>query len=210
MRTVNRWVRVVCLLVTTVAAARAHDCVLASVPAGECTLQLEAARTEPALRARAVHPQMKACAVEEAALVAMLESGFARVGADSDGPVYTSLALGRLIDYPWMARELAAAAARDPRWDARRGKPMGGDVNRYAAGILGRPEGLAALDGPLRRNGYRIAGVSVEKVLVGAGTNLAGWDGPPPEGKLPLDAQVWLRLERVQRIDPFARGGRSP
>lgn len=178
-------------------SARADDRVIASGPSGECTLRVEASGNSPTLRLRAGHPQMRPCAVEQPAMLAVLEQAFTQVGAGS--AVFTSLALGRLIDYPWMVRALSVAAAQDRMWDAASGRARRGlDVNRYVAGILERPDIAGAIEAPLRRHGYRIAGVSVEKVLVGGFENVPGWDGPRVKGKIPFDAQVWLRLE----VDP--------
>ena len=94
-----------------------------------------------------------------------------------------------------MAQALAESATRDRAWDAAAGRPRAGDVNRYVAGIMNPIVG--SLRDPLERHGYRIAGVSIEKVLVGDAENVRGWQGPRPGGKLPFDSQIWLRLERV-------------
>jgi hypothetical protein len=167
--------------------------VIASVADGECTLQVEVSHGSPALRLRPVHPGIAACSVTRLAAVDVLELAFAQVRADA--VPFTSLALGRLVDYPWMAQALVESAARDRAWDAARGRPRAGDINRYVAGILNPIAG--SLREPLERHGYRIAGLSVEKVLVGGAENVRGWPGPRPRGKLPFDAQVRLRLERV-------------
>ncbi len=181
-----------------VASAHAGDRVIASVADGECTLQVEVSHNSPTLRLRPVHPDLAACAVTRSAALDVLELAFAQVRADAGA--FTSLALGRLVDYPWMAQALAESAARDRAWDAARGRPRAGDVNRYVAGIMNPIAG--SLREPLERHGYRITGVSVEKVLVGGAESVPGWQGPRPGGKLPFDAQVWLRLERVPTDQP--------
>ena len=188
-------IRVCCLIVLAGAAASAEDRVIAALAAGECTLRVEASETWATLRVRAVHPQMGQCPVEQPAVQQVLEHAFAAVRSAANGRAVASLAFGRLIDYPWMARQLALAAAQDPGWDAGAGRPKGVDVNRYVAVILARPEIVSWLDAPLRRNGYRVSGVTVEKVLVGGSENVPGWEGPRPRGKVPFDAQVWFRLD---------------
>lgn len=175
-----------------VASAFAGDRVIASVPDGECMLQVEVSHNSPTLRLRPVHPDMAPCSVTRSAALDVLELAFAQVRAD--GGSITTLALGRLIDYPWMAQALAESAAGDRAWDAARGRPRAGDMNRYVADILGPIAG--SLREPLQRHGYEIAGVSVEKVLVGRAENVPGRQDPRPGGKLPFDAQVRLRLEK--------------
>jgi hypothetical protein len=49
----------------------------------------------------------------------------------------------------------------------------------------------------LRERGYRISGVSVEKVLIGGFDNVPQREEPGRRGKIPFDAQVWFRLEQI-------------
>jgi len=184
-----------CLVILTSAPSGAVDRVIAAAAAGECTLRVEAAGNWPSLRLRVWHPQHTPCGVDSSAVLRVLEQAFADLPSAEPGRVFTSLALGRLIDYPWMARFLAESAGRDPSWDAAAGKPRRGDINRYVADVLARPEIIGPLEEPLRRHGYRIGGVSVEKVLVGGFENVPGWDGPRRNGKVPFDAQTWFRLQ---------------
>ena len=185
-----------CFLLLASAAARADDRIISSTAAGECTLQVEAAGNWPALRLRAVHPQCRACAAEPSAVLRVLELAFADLPTAEPGRVFTSLALGRLVDYPWMARFLAESATNDSRWDAAAGKPKGVHENRYVADILSRPEIVGPIEAVTRPHGYRVVGVSVEKVLIGGFENVPGWEGHRRRGKVPFDAQTWFRLER--------------
>ncbi len=176
--------------------ATGGEAVIASVPSGECTLRLEAVENWPALRLRAGHPNYKPCFIDKAAVTQILSEAFAKPHPELASRVFTSLAIGRLIDYPWLVQFLARRAARDPGWDAAAGKPVKVHINRYVADVLSSPEVVLEMEAPLREDRYRITGVSVEKVLVGGFENVPQLEGPRRKGKIPFDAQVWFRLER--------------
>lgn len=183
-----------CLVFLASAPARAEDRVIADAAAGECILRVEAAENWPALRLRALHPRGEPCAAGQETVVRLLEQAFARLDSVAPGREFTSISFGRLIDYPWMVRFLAESAASDRNWDAVSGKPKAVHENRYVADVLARREIAGPLEAPLRRHGYRIAGASVEKVLIGGVDNVPGWDGPLRSARIPFDAQTWFRL----------------
>jgi hypothetical protein len=173
----------------------AGEALIASIPAGECTLSLEAAENWPTLRLRAGHPAYRPCFIDKAAVVEALTQAFAEPHPILASREFTSLALGRLIDYPWLVRFLALRAAQDPHWDVTAGKSRRVHVNRYVADVLSSAEIIREIEAPLREHGYRITGVSVEKVLIGGFDNVPQWEGSERKGKIPFDAQVWFRLE---------------
>jgi hypothetical protein len=190
-----RFLLALVLLLGTSVHATADESVIASVSAGECTLSLEAAENWPTLRLRVGHPNYRPCFIDKAAVVETLTQAFAEPHPILASRDFTSLALGRLIDYPWLVRLLALRAAQDPQWDAAAGKPRGVQVNRYVADVLFSSEIVSEIEMPLRVQGYRITGVSVEKVLVGGFENVPQLEMPRRKGKIPFDAQVWFRLE---------------
>jgi hypothetical protein len=55
---------------------------------------------------------------------------------------------------------------------------------------------MTEIEGPLARGGYRILGVTVEKVLVGGFREVPLYQGKMHPGKVPYDAQVWFRLSK--------------
>jgi len=173
----------------------AGEALIASIPAGECTLSLEAAENWPTLRLRAGHPAYRPCFIDKAAVVEALTQAFAEPHPILASREFTPLALGRLIDYPWLVRFLALRAAQDPHWDVTAGKSRRVHVNRYVADVLSSAEIIREIEAPLREHGYRITGVSVEKVLIGGFDNVPQWEGSERKGKIPFDAQVWFRLE---------------
>jgi len=175
--------------------APAGEPVIASIPAGECTLTVEAAENWPALRLRAGHPDHRPCFIEKAAVIQVLTQAFSEPHPILIARTFTSLAIGRLIDYPWLVKFLARRASQDPQWNAAAGKPRRVHVNRYVADVLFLPEIVSEIETPLREQGYRIVGVSVEKVLVGGFENVPQLEVPRRKGKIPFDAQVWFRLE---------------
>ncbi len=198
MRSVMRFGQALLAGVLLLAAAPcpANETIIASVPAGECTLSLGAADNWPSLRLRAGHPSHRSCRIEKADMRRVLEQVFSGPNTALAERRFTSLAIGRLIDYPWLVQFLALRTACDPGWDAGSGKPMGANINRYVADQLFSSEVLREIEAPLRRQGYRITGVTVEKVLVGGFENVPQLEGPHRNGKIPFDAQVWFRLER--------------
>jgi hypothetical protein len=52
------------------------------------------------------------------------------------------------------------------------------------------------IEAVLVKGNYKIVGVTVEKVLVGSFRESPLYRGVAFPGKVPYDAQVWLRLER--------------
>lgn len=185
----------VALLLLTIIPATAGEPVIAAIPAGECTLSVEAAENGPTLRLRASRPNYRPCFIDPAAMTQALSQAFSKSDPAWTSRVFTSLAIGRLIDYPWLVQFLAASAAREPAWDAVAGKPVKVDINRFVADIIASPAIVREIEAPLREQRYRITGVSVEKVLVGGFENVPELDSPLPRGKIPFDAQVWFRLE---------------
>jgi hypothetical protein len=182
------------LLLVTGVCAIAGESAIASVSAGECALSLEAAANWPTLRLRAGHPEHRPCFIDKAAVVQVLTKAFAEIHPSLAYRKFTSLALGRLIDYPWLVRFLALQAVQDPHWNITAGKPRRIHVNRYVADALSSAEIIREIEAPLREHGYRITGVSVEKVLIGGFENVPQWEGSELKGKIPFDAQVWFRL----------------
>jgi hypothetical protein len=191
-----RTVLAAALLLGATAPAAIADETFASVAAGECRLSLEASANWPTLRLRAGHPRHRPCRIEKTDMIGVLEQAFAEPRPALAETTFTSLAIGRLIDYPWLVQFLAFRAACDPGWDAVSGKPIAANINRYAADLLFSPEVIRALEEPLRGQGYRITGVAVEKVLVGGFENVPQLEGPRRNGKIPFDAQVWFQLKR--------------
>ena len=104
-----------------------------------------------------------------------------------------SLSFGRIERYPWLSSLLARQASSSRRWDLAAGRPREGHENAYvAAALRGMPE-FTALFGR-----WRVAGVSVEKVLLkpAAELPLAAGAPVPPYSRLPWDAIVYVTLQR--------------
>ena len=184
------------LLLYACIPAAGGEPVIASVPAGECLLCLEASENWPALRVRASHPNQRSCFIGQETMIQVLSEAFSKPHPTWTSRVFTSLAIGRLIDYPWLVQFLALRTAQDPKWNAAKGKPVKVHINRYVADVLSSPEIVREIEAPLREHGYRITGVSVEKVLVGGFENVPQLKEPRRKGKIPFDAQVWFRLDK--------------
>jgi hypothetical protein len=185
-----------CLLLLWPAGVWGREAVIASKPAGACTLSLEADEEWHALRLRAHHPRYQPCDIDQEAVLSLLAAAFAKTAAPALLGEYTSLFLGRLIDYPWLSHYLAETARRDKRWNRKKGRPIKTEINAYVARLLFNRDLLKPIQAELGEHGYRIAGVSVEKVLVGGASDLPGPDRKSFAGRIPFDAQVWFRLQK--------------
>ena len=179
------------------ASGAAHEeRVILALDEDQCTRRLEADDRWRTLRLR-VLPETSACRFSQASVQALL-AAVGELGPPTDPEqAYTSLFLGRLVDYPWPSSQLATTAARDPGWDAVRGRPVGRSINSYVGAQLSRPEVLAFFEAPLAAGGYRVTAVTVEKVLVGRCGDLPQvGTAAQCAGTVPFDAMVWLVLGR--------------
>lgn len=122
--------------------------------------------------------------------------------AGPDLPAPASLALGRIVEYPWLVERLARAALADPGWDAARGRPRTAGDNAYVAGLLERGRLVSELADRFAAEGFALRVAGVEKVLAGAvgeapELRALADAGVDPAARLPFDAQLWLRVEPV-------------
>ena len=104
-----------------------------------------------------------------------------------------SVSFGHLERYPWLSTLLARQASSSRRWSLAAGRPYAGHENAYvAAALSGMPEFTALFER------WRVAGVSVEKVLRKRAAELSLPEGAPvaPEALLPYDAILWVTLVR--------------
>lgn len=162
---------------------------------GTCVLRVEADDQSRTLRLR-ILPEGAGCQVTRAAVQATLKAAFATTDPPQLAGPYTSLFLGRLVEYPWLSNYLAMSADHVPRWNKKQGKPLAGDLHQYVRAVLSRPEIITQFDEPLDDSGYRVVAVTVEKVGVGDSKDVPMYIGPSRPGKVPYDALVWLTLER--------------
>jgi hypothetical protein len=177
------------------ATALSQDEVITSSKAGECTLTVEANIRWHTLRLRAYHPQGRNCLVDRDSMLSVLSAAFTETGLMKFEGGFTSLFIGRLIDFPWLSQYLAITAHKDGQWNATRGKPVALNANQYVAGALTQKDVLAQFNTIVAKSGYRVTGVSVEKVLVGGLGEVPQYTGDMTAGLFPYDAQVWFRLE---------------
>jgi hypothetical protein len=168
---------------------------LLSMGEGKCSLRVEADDEARILRLR-VHPSCPECYATKDSMQEVLKAVFSKTESSKLEGVYTSLFLGRLVDYPWLCEYLAVSAYKDPRWDRKKGKPVSMDLYKYVSVILSRKEVLSQFENTFGDNGYTIRAVTLEKVLVGGFRDVPLYKGKMFPGKVPFDAVVWLRLEK--------------
>jgi hypothetical protein len=175
--------------------ASSQELVIVSSKAGECDLTVESNEKWHTLRLRAHHPKYKGCHIDKDSMVSVLSAAFSKNDSPKLDWSYSSLSIGRLIDYPWLSQYLATTAYRDHRWDSKKGKPAAMDINKFVSQVLFRKELMAQIETVFEKGGYRIVGVTVEKVLVGGFREVPFYQGKMHPGRVPYDAQVWFRLE---------------
>jgi hypothetical protein len=166
-----------------------------SVDAGKCVLRVEADDESRVLRLR-VQPEGPDCGITKVLMQKTLRAAFSKTDPPMLEGTYSSLYLGRLIDYPWLSEYLALSAYQDPRWDKKRGQPFSMGINKYVSIILSGKEAAGQIQNAVGDTGYRISSVMVEKVLVGEVRDVPHYRGEMATGQVPFDAQVWLRLEK--------------
>ncbi len=176
--------------------ASSEELVIVMSTVGECTLAAESNEQWRSLRLRAHHPRYQGCHIDEASMVSVLSEAFLKEESPKLEGGYSSLSTGRLIDYPWLCQYLAKAAYRDRGWDSKKGKPASMDINKYTAQLLFKGEVTAQIERVLEKGRYRVAGVTVEKVLVGGFREVPFYQGEMYPGRVPYDAQVWFRLKK--------------
>lgn len=143
------------------------------------------------------------CPLTLAELLEGVDRLLATAGPDLPRPV--TLAMGRIVEYPWLSERLARAALADPGWDARHGRPRAGGENRYVATLLDERHLYAELGDRFAAEGLALRVAAVEKVLVGDVAtfpelrSLAD-QGVDPAARLPFDAQLWLRIEPLAPV----------
>jgi hypothetical protein len=178
------------------AAVASQEKVIFSSSVGECRLSVEANDQWHTLRLRANDPEAKNCRFTKDEMVSALSAAFLKKEPPKLEGTYSSLFIGRLIDFPWLSHDLADAAAHDKGWDAKKGKPVAMGINQYVSQVLFRKELLAPIEQVCAQGGYRVKGVTVEKVLVGGLREVPLYHGDSAPGLVPYDAMVWFRLEK--------------
>jgi hypothetical protein len=176
--------------------ASSQEQVIVSSKVGECDLTVESNGKWHTLRLRVHHPKYKGCHIDKDSMLSVLSAAFSKTDSPKLDGSYSSLFIGRLIDYPWLSQYLATTAYRDHGWDSKKGKPVAMDINKYVSQLLFRKELMAQIETVFEKGGYRVVGVTVEKVLVGGFREVPFYQEEMHPGRVPYDAQVWFRLER--------------
>jgi hypothetical protein len=182
------------LSLPSIAVAYQERLILA-VQEGQCTLRIEADDEARSVRLR-ILPEASDCYFSKETMQSLLKKAFLKTDPPKLEGTYSSLFIGRLIDYPWLSADLACTAHEDRRWDKKTGKPVSMDINKYVATLLSKIELTARIEEPIQDCGYRIVSVNVEKVLVGGFRDVPQYKGKVAPGKVPFDAMVWFRLEK--------------
>jgi hypothetical protein len=140
------------------------------------------------------------CPLSLNSLSQLLDAGFRSLYPGHSLPIH-SIYLGRLMDYPEWSLALAKSAAQSPAWNSKRGRPskIGENDNQRIRLLLNGPAYPQALKPIFAQYGLTACIASVEKVLVFKAKdifqNMAELPRTiSPQARLPVDAQIWLRL----------------
>ncbi|MHB2154757.1 hypothetical protein ACX8XN_10210 [Calditrichota bacterium GD2] len=138
------------------------------------------------------------CAIAEADLLKLIEKLVTEKDSLLNRQTFSSLYLGRLVEYPWLVTFLMRCAAESPEWQAERErlKIDNVNINDWIATILFTHPMRDKIDRLFRKSGYRVTGISVEKVLVNDASKIERESVKYLTGKLPFDAQTWLILKK--------------
>ena len=107
------------IVVLRVAQACSRETAVISSQSGECKLSVEIDNEWPTLRLRAHHPDYKGCDIGEDDMISILSAAFSKTEPPTLEGKYTSLFIGRLIDYPWLSHYLAYSAYQDSGWNRK-------------------------------------------------------------------------------------------
>ncbi|MDH4220977.1 MAG: hypothetical protein OEW23_19645, partial [Candidatus Aminicenantes bacterium] len=99
--------------------ASSQERVIVSSKAGECDLTVESNEKWHTLRLRAHHPKYKGCHIDKDSMLSILSVAFSKDDSPKLEGIYSSLFIGRLIDYPWLSQYLATTAHRDRAWNSK-------------------------------------------------------------------------------------------
>lgn len=167
-----------------------------SVVLPECTAKLERRTVEPN-----VLIVRSGCPLSLPSLSKLLENGFQELFIDNTLPI-RGIYLGRLMDYPEWSQDLAETAAKSLTWNSKRGRPTkAGESDNRRIRLLLNGQAYPQSLKPLFAKYQVTACISeVEKVLVFKAKdiwldNIAIPNGISVEARLPVDAQIWLRLQ---------------
>jgi len=185
----------IAFLVTVTPVIPHQERLIVSAETGTCSLTVEADDEARTVRLR-VSPDGQGCHIEKSLMLETLKNAFSKSDQPKLEGVYSSLCIGRLIDYPWISQCLADSAWKDPAWDRKKGKPVNLDLYRYVKNLLTRKEVAGVIDKALEAAGYRVTSVTIEKALVGGLRDVPLYQGTMAPGKVPFDAIVWFILTK--------------
>ena len=80
--------------------ASSQEVVIVSSKAGRCNLTVESNEKWHTLRLRAHHPKYKGCHIDKDSMLSVLNAAFSKDDSPKLEGSYSSLSIGRLIDYP--------------------------------------------------------------------------------------------------------------
>jgi len=138
------------------------------------------------------------CTISETELLQLIEKLVTEKDSLLKAQTFSSFMLGRVVEFPWLEEFLMGQAAQSPEWQAERGRLTKRQVhiNEWVAKVLFKHPIWQKVRQMLRKSGYDVSKISVEKVLVNDVPKIGLESVKDLTGKLPFDAQVSLILKK--------------
>jgi hypothetical protein len=107
----------------------------------------------------------------------------------------------RLVMYPEMSYRVAYQSVATKKWDIAGGRPRASFMNSFVSKVANDSDTYAELKTLFAALGYRIALVSLEKVLVAQARDLPFHaellaQGIAPRARVPYDAILWFKAQK--------------
>ena len=176
----------------------AQEITLSQLSVGNCTIRLQADFKWKVLIIRAHQPNFKPCRMTQATLIQLIKEAASKNDSVFQFHSFTSIFIGRAVEYPWLSAFMALKAKDDSLWSLKRGRPKEKNINHYVEKFLAQHEFLQEINPIFAKVHYRIKGVSVEKVLVGTYKNIPNYAGQKFKGGVPFDAQIYFLLQPLK------------
>jgi len=163
-----------------------------------CFVILESDKKWETLSVRIYHTELGECAVQESDVYDFLNRAFTKLSEKKPDVIYKSMYMGRIIEYPWISKFLADSAKACPCWSVVKGKAIKGNNHTLVSDILNCERIVNPFNEKLKLIGYRVAGVSVEKILISTGKPIKLPQWIDFKIKVPFDAMLWFKLEKMK------------
>lgn len=122
------------------------------------------------------------CPISRSQVEEVLGAGLKKLHIQPELSRVESIFIGRLESYPWIREFLVRQSKNSKKWNMKKVRPVSGSNNSFVNSLLDSKTLLKPFSVVLEKSGYRVAGVSCEKILIN-------------KDKLPYDAMCWIKIK---------------